>query len=146
MIAKLLFRSLLAGLCATSGSLHAASAPSQKKAAATAPRLQVDSTPIEAKPGVVLSYADVVEPVQKAVVAIYSTRIVRERVVTNPLFRQIGEPRWFSFPDVLKSAERVIAKQVASRTGYYARNRIDDAIKVVVRTRGAVEQNRKKVA
>ena len=23
---------------------------------------------------------------------------------TNPLFRQIGEPRWFSFPDVLKSA------------------------------------------
>lgn len=44
---------------------------------------------------------------------------------TNPLFRQIGEPRWFSFPDVLKSAERVIAKQVSSRTGYYARNRID---------------------
>lgn len=28
-------------------------------------------------------------------------------------------------PDVLKSAEKVIAKQVASRTGYYARNRID---------------------
>jgi NAD(P) transhydrogenase len=44
---------------------------------------------------------------------------------TNPLFRQIGEPRWFSFPDVLKSAERVISKQVASRTSYYARNRID---------------------
>ena len=44
---------------------------------------------------------------------------------TNPLFRQIGEPRWFSFPDVLKSAERVISKQVTSRTSYYARNRID---------------------
>lgn len=44
---------------------------------------------------------------------------------TNPMFRQIGEPRWFSFPDVLKSAEKVISKQVASRTGYYARNRID---------------------
>ncbi|WP_313512962.1 Si-specific NAD(P)(+) transhydrogenase [Pseudomonas sp.] len=44
---------------------------------------------------------------------------------TNPIFRQIGEPRWFSFPDVLKDAERVIAKQVASRTSYYARNRID---------------------
>ena len=43
----------------------------------------------------------------------------------NPLFRQIGEPRWFSFPDVLKSAERVIAKQVTSRTSFYARNRID---------------------
>lgn len=44
---------------------------------------------------------------------------------TNPLFRQIGEPRWFSFPDVLKSAEKVISKQVTSRTSYYARNRID---------------------
>lgn len=43
----------------------------------------------------------------------------------NPLFRQIGEPRVFSFPDVLKDAERVIAKQVASRTTYYARNRVD---------------------
>jgi NAD(P) transhydrogenase len=43
----------------------------------------------------------------------------------NPLFRQIGEPRWFSFPDVLKSAERVIGKQVTSRTSFYARNRID---------------------
>lgn len=43
----------------------------------------------------------------------------------NPLFRQIGEPRWFSFQDVLKSAEDVIAKQVSSRTSYYARNRID---------------------
>ena len=44
---------------------------------------------------------------------------------TNPMFRAIGEPRWFSFPDVLKSAERVINKQVASRTAYYARNRVD---------------------
>lgn len=44
---------------------------------------------------------------------------------TNEMFRIIGEPRWFSFPDVLKSAERVIAKQVASRTSYYARNRVD---------------------
>jgi len=44
---------------------------------------------------------------------------------TNPLFRLIGEPRWFSFPDVLKSAEKVISKQVSSRTGYYAHNRID---------------------
>lgn len=44
---------------------------------------------------------------------------------TNPLFRQIGEPRWFSFQDVLKSAGKVISKQVTSRLGYYARNRID---------------------
>ena len=44
---------------------------------------------------------------------------------TNPMFRIIGDPRWFSFPDVLKSAESVMAKQVASRTSYYARNRVD---------------------
>lgn len=43
----------------------------------------------------------------------------------NPMFRQIGEPRWFSFPDVLRSAEKVISKQVNSRTSYYARNRVD---------------------
>ncbi|MDM7858628.1 Si-specific NAD(P)(+) transhydrogenase [Thiopseudomonas acetoxidans] len=47
------------------------------------------------------------------------------RFNTNSMFRQIGEPRWFSFPDVLKSAESVIERQVASRTNYYARNRID---------------------
>ncbi|WP_207062725.1 Si-specific NAD(P)(+) transhydrogenase [Motiliproteus sp. SC1-56] len=44
---------------------------------------------------------------------------------TNPMFRDIGEPRWFSFPKVLKSAEKVIANQVMLRTGFYARNRID---------------------
>ncbi|MGI3130967.1 Si-specific NAD(P)(+) transhydrogenase [Halopseudomonas pachastrellae] len=44
---------------------------------------------------------------------------------TNPMFRQIGDPRWFSFPDVLRSAEKVMSKQVASRTSYYARNRVD---------------------
>ncbi len=43
---------------------------------------------------------------------------------TNPMFRAIGEPRWFSFPDVLKNAQRIIDRQVNSRTGYYARNRI----------------------
>lgn len=43
----------------------------------------------------------------------------------NPMFREIGEPRWFSFPDVLKSAEQVINKQVTSRTSNYARNRVD---------------------
>ncbi|RRJ84675.1 Si-specific NAD(P)(+) transhydrogenase [Aestuariirhabdus litorea] len=44
---------------------------------------------------------------------------------TNPMFREIGEPRWFSFPNVLRSAEKVIGKQVKSRTSYYARNRVD---------------------
>lgn len=44
---------------------------------------------------------------------------------TNSMFREIGDPRWFSFPKVLKRAESVIQKQVQSRTMYYARNRID---------------------
>lgn len=44
---------------------------------------------------------------------------------TNRMFREIGEPRWLSFPQVFKSAEKVIAKQVKLRTEYYARNRID---------------------
>lgn len=43
---------------------------------------------------------------------------------TNPMFRDIGEPRWFSFPRVLKNAERVVNKQVKLRTAFYARNRV----------------------
>lgn len=44
---------------------------------------------------------------------------------TNPMFRDIGEPRWFSFPKVLRRAEKVISNQVMLRTNFYARNRID---------------------
>lgn len=44
---------------------------------------------------------------------------------TNTMFRDIGEPRWFSFPRVLKSAEKVIHKQVKLRTQFYAHNKID---------------------
>ncbi len=44
---------------------------------------------------------------------------------TNVMFRDIGEPRWFSFPNVLKNAEKVINKQVKLRTQFYARNKID---------------------
>ncbi|MDB9752935.1 Si-specific NAD(P)(+) transhydrogenase [Oceanospirillaceae bacterium] len=44
---------------------------------------------------------------------------------TNPLFRVIGEPKNFSFPQVLKTASEVIAKQVMLRTQFYARNRVD---------------------
>lgn len=44
---------------------------------------------------------------------------------TNPMFRDIGEPRWFSFPKVLRNAEKVITNQVMLRTGFYARNRVD---------------------
>lgn len=42
---------------------------------------------------------------------------------TNRLFREIGEPKWFSFPKVLARSKRVIEKQVTLRTGFYSRNR-----------------------
>jgi len=49
----------------------------------------VDNTPVSAgKSAVVTSYADVVEPVQRAVVSIYSTKIVKERWRANPWLRQ----------------------------------------------------------
>ena len=52
------------------------------------PNVKVDASPLaESKSAVVSSYADVIEPVQKAVVSIYSTKIVKQRV-TNPLLRQ----------------------------------------------------------
>ena len=44
------------------------------------PELKVDASPVsEGRPGMITSYADVVEPVQKAVVSVYSTKIVRSR-------------------------------------------------------------------
>ena len=43
----------------------------------------------------------------------------------NPLFREIGEPRFLSFPSILRSAAAVIQKQVTFRTQYYSRNRVD---------------------
>jgi Do/DeqQ family serine protease len=53
------------------------------------PDLHLDPTPISAgQTGGVTSYADIVEPVQKAVVSIYSTKIVKERYSYNPLIRQ----------------------------------------------------------
>ena len=53
------------------------------------PVLRVDNSPVsEGRPGVLTSYADVVEPVQKTVVSVYSKKIVRERVSVNPMLRQ----------------------------------------------------------
>ena len=60
----------------------------QRKEANKKPTLLVDSTPLPAKAEILTSYADVVEPVQKAVVSITSTKIVHERL-TNPILRQL---------------------------------------------------------
>ncbi|MFZ9745948.1 MAG: Do family serine endopeptidase [Opitutaceae bacterium] len=54
------------------------------------PAVRLDTSPLETgkEPARLRSYADVIEPAQKAVVSVYSTRIVRERMAINPLFRQ----------------------------------------------------------
>ncbi|ALM52869.1 Si-specific NAD(P)(+) transhydrogenase [Halomonas huangheensis] len=44
---------------------------------------------------------------------------------TNSMFRDIGEPRWFSFPKVRERSRVTIDQQVVMRTNFYARNRID---------------------
>ena len=73
----------------------AASAKDAKKRSGPAtatprPAIKVDSTPVSdgGKAGLVMSYADVIEPAQRAVVSVYSTKIIKERVTINPLFRQ----------------------------------------------------------
>jgi serine protease Do len=64
------------------------------------PVLLTDPTPVNAgKSGVVTSYADVLVPVQAAVVSVYSKKIVRERVTVNPLLKQF-------FGDNLPDQER----------------------------------------
>jgi Do/DeqQ family serine protease len=63
-------------------------------ATAKKPQLSIDPTPVsEGKSSTLVSYADVVEPVQKAVVSVYSSKIVAQRAAPNPLLRQF-------FPDM----------------------------------------------
>jgi serine protease Do/serine protease DegQ len=81
-----LSRLLLLGAALTACSLASAAkvaTPGKK------PVLRVDNSAVtDGKSAVLTSYADVVEPVQKAVVSVYSKKIVRERVAVNPLMRQ----------------------------------------------------------
>jgi serine protease Do/serine protease DegQ len=67
----------------------AAEAPG-KTPPAKAPSLKVDASPVTAGPrgGPPVTYADVLEPVQRAVVSVYSTKTVTSRRQMNPLFRQ----------------------------------------------------------
>lgn len=44
---------------------------------------------------------------------------------TNPMFRDIGEPRVFCYQDVLRHAKDIASKQVSVRTDFYSRNKID---------------------
>ncbi len=75
---------LAAAFTACSYSLFATPAAPAKK-----PVLHIDNSPVnDGHSAVVTSYADVVEPVQKAVVSVYSKKTVREHVSANPMLRQ----------------------------------------------------------
>lgn len=54
------------------------------------PAVRLDPSPVgeAGRPGLVTSYADALEEAQKAVVSVYSTKIIKERITINPFFRQ----------------------------------------------------------
>ncbi|MFZ1056126.1 MAG: Do family serine endopeptidase [Opitutaceae bacterium] len=80
----------LAACASALGLLASARGASDGGAApAKMPELKKDFSPVsDGKSAVVSSYADVIEPVEKEVVSINSTRTVHERIQANPLLRQ----------------------------------------------------------
>lgn len=83
---SLVLLSAVAGL-----SLGLIAAPDKAKPSAPAkkPTLTIDATPIaEGKSPVVLSYADALENIRPAVVSVYSSKLVRERI--PEFYRQLG--------------------------------------------------------
>src|SRR5690606_40692569 len=81
---KNLFRLFVVGAAAAALGVAAA-----KRTDRDEPTLTIDPEPIvNGAGGRVASYADVIEPVQNAVVSVYSSKIVRQRIPMNPLFRQ----------------------------------------------------------
>jgi len=66
----------------------------KEPATSAKPVLLIDATPVgEGKAPAMTSYADIVEPVQKAVVSVYATKIVHERVPVSKLNKSLqGDP------------------------------------------------------
>jgi len=86
MKTNLLSRALVAVLAT---SLLSTGFAQEKSAAAPKPDIKIDTSAVGEAKGIVTSYADAIEPVQKAVVSVYSTKIVRERLrVADPFLRQ----------------------------------------------------------
>ncbi len=89
MKTKFIPRALAVALAASLFSIGCAQEKPSSAAATGSPKpdLKVDTSPI-GDGRIATSYADVVEPVQKAVVSVYSTKIVRERLRVDPMLRQ----------------------------------------------------------
>ncbi|MEN9637600.1 MAG: hypothetical protein RL077_6004 [Verrucomicrobiota bacterium] len=93
MISKLCFRWFLLWLLMGAPFGWAAGARDGKKAVAPAlgkPDIRMDPSLVGdgGQKGLVVSYADILEPAQKAVVSVYSTKIIKERLSINPLLRR----------------------------------------------------------
>ncbi len=84
------------------------------------PEVRVDDSPLGVGTGaLVTSYADVVEPVQRAVVSVYSTKVVTQRVSQHPLLRQ-----FYDVPDQVRERkeEGLGSGVIVSSDGYIITN------------------------
>lgn len=87
---KLLARLILVSGAVATTILPSFSATRDLRRSGKAPELKIDPTPVTAgKSTLLASYADVVEPIQQAVVSVYSKKLVREQVAINPFTGRI---------------------------------------------------------
>lgn len=84
--------------------------------------LQLDATPLTAPAGHAraVSYADIVEPMQRAVVSVYSSQTIRQRQRVPEVFRRLYGDQ--AFPDVEDTREGLGSGVIVSKNGYILTN------------------------